>query len=134
MDQAQRKKDQFYRVKAQADRLKEEVGKWRAVVDLAETELESAAASIVALKADVERMKAEHQAEVDGLHATLIELRDKLTSEEARLNWLMDSSHWVQYWPFGPEQEKWSSPGGDEGELFAATSREAIDRAIGAQS
>lgn len=62
MDQTQRRKDQFYRVKAKVDGLEKEVEKWRAVVDVAEGELKSAAAEILALKAEVERMKAEIQA------------------------------------------------------------------------
>lgn len=127
MTQSQRHKDCFYRTRAKAEQLKLDVARWKAVADVAAKELEAMNDVVLALKAEVERMKKEHQEEI---YRRAVEL----AAERDRLDWLMDSSHWVQHWPFGPEQERWSAPGGDEGELFAATAREAIDRAIRAQS
>lgn len=67
MDQTQRHKDCFYRTRAKAERMEQEALKWKAVVEVAEGLLEKAAAEILALKAEVERMKAGHQEEVDRL-------------------------------------------------------------------
>lgn len=128
MDQTQRHKDCFYRTRAKAEQLKCDVARWKAVADVAAKELEATVAEVLALKAEVERMKAEHQGEVDGLHETLISMRDELSAEKARLDWLETEGG------CGGAKGSWSAytlgPGWEREAWAAATLREAVDEAM----